>query len=454
MELCRALGTDAKVQNLMVLTVLNCLHSNTRSNLPESIFKQLAMSRAELSFTLLQRLVELKSSDGEVKNILPTAWDTLRAHETDVGLGLMGESAEYYRLLLKILYLALQAHASVSSPPHLDPGRLKPQDEDTSTTSRVKLVLDILGIVVARGFRSLTNVLHDGSTRILPADFALINALLRTGLQVPGIGKYTSQLHSEFADNQTARCATALLSWADQIATDLDPIYGELSISFLLELSSLPALAESLAVEGVLAQISSTNLIGHLRQEKGIGPFDTPFRLYSIWSRGILPFLLNLLQAVGAPIAAEIAALLNSFPSQLARASSAFVDRPISSTNPTAGAITLSMVSEAHTLAVISTVLDRYREAGPSAAVSATQIEEPTWNRVQVKEDIYNLRQIPHIKDRIFATNEKEEALARQPAMARQPATSSPSSKLNRLEEKVLEELATVLTILGSGESR
>lgn len=442
------LGTDAKVRNLMVSTILNCLQSNTRSNLPESVFKQLAMSRAELGFTLLQRLVELKSFDGEVKKILPAAWDTLRAHETDVGLGLTGESADYYRLLLRILYLAIQAHASGPSSPHLDSSRSKPKDEAT-TTSRTKLALDIIGAVVARGFRSLTNILHDGSNGILPADFALITALLRAGLQVPGVEKHTAQLLSEFADNQTARCATALFSWADQIATDRDPIYGELSMSFLLEISSIPALAESLAVEGILMQVSSTNLIRHLRQEKGIGPFDSPFRLYSIWSRGILPFLLNLLHAVGAPIAAEIAASLNSFPSQLARASSTFSDRSVSSANPTAGAITLSMVSEAHTLAVISAALDRFREAGPSVAINASQIEEPAWDRVQVKADIDSLRRNKlALLDRISATNEKEEVWARQPAL------SGASAPLSRLEEKVIEGLATVMTILSGGESR
>lgn len=444
MELCRALGTDAKAQTLMVSTVLNCLRSNTRNNLPEYIFERLAMSRAELAFTLLQQLVELNCLDSELENILSTAWDTLRAHETDVGLGLTGESAAYYRLLLKIVCLALQAQISTSSLPHLASDHSQSKPKEKTSRSKNQLALDILGVVVARGFRSLTSVLHDGSTRILPADFALIIALLRAGLQLPGIEKHTTQLLSEFLDNQTARCATTLLSWADQIATDLDPIYGELSISLLLELSSMPALAESLAVDGILTQVSSTNLVRYLRQERGIGPFDSPYRLYDIWARGILPFLLNLLHAVGAPMAAEIAASLNSFPSQLARASSSFIDRPVSSANPAVGAITLSMVSEAHTLAVISAVLDKFREAGPSVAVSASQIEEPAWDRAQVKEDIdILLQRRSGLGNKIYPTNEKEEAWMRQ------PSKSSIGGTQNRLEEKIVEELATVMMILG-----
>lgn len=441
-ELSRVLGTDAKFQSLMVLTVINCLRSNASSSSPEAIFEQLAMSRAELAFTLLQDLVEFKSSNSELKKILSTAWDTFRAHGTDVGLALAGESAEYYRILLKILCLALQAYA-----PDSESNDANKQSDTSVSLSTIHLVLEILDVVVAQGFRSLTAILHDDSTRILPADFFLIVALLRTGLRIPDIEKHSTQLVSQFSDNQTARCASALLSWADQIATDHDPVYGELSISFLLELSRIPALAESLAVEGILTQVSAANLIRYLRQDKGVGPFDSPSRLYSIWARGILPFLLNLLHAVGAPMAAEIAASLNSFPAQLARASNTFLAKSKLSADPTAGAITLSMVSEAQTLAVITTILDTFREAGASAGVIATQIEEPTWDKVQVKGDIENLLQRRTIlRDRTFPSNEKEEAWVRQPPL------SSATGAENRLEEKIVRELDTILSILGGGE--
>lgn len=441
-ELSRFLGTDAKFRDLMVTTILKCLRSNASSSSPEAIFEQLAVSRAELAFTLLQDLAELQSSSNKLNNVLSTAWDTFRAHETDVGLALAGESADYYRILLRILCLALQVHAPDS------------ESDDTNTRlntfvplSNIQLVLEILEVVVAQGFRSLTAILHDGSTRVLPADFFLIVAILRTGLRMPDVEKHSTQLVSQFSDNQTARCACALLSWADQITTNHDPVYGELSISFLLELSSIPALAEYLAVEGILTQVSSTNLIMYLRQDRGVGPFDSPSRLYSIWARGILPLLLNLLYAVGAPMAAEIAASLNSFPGQLERASNTFLGKPVTSADPTAGAITLSMVSEAQTLAVITTILDTFREAGPSAGVIATQIEELSWDKVQVKGGVENLLQRrTTLRDRAFPSNEKEEALVRQPPL------SSAGGAENRLEEKIARELNTVLSILGGGE--
>lgn len=441
-ELSRVLGTDAKFQNLMVLTVVNCLRSNASSSSPEAIFEQLAMSRAELAFTLLQNLIKLKSSNSELKNVLSTAWGAFRAHETDVGLALAGESAEYYRILLKILCLALQAHA-----PDSESNDANSHTNTSVPLSTIRLVLEIVRVVVAQGFRSLITILHDDSTRILPADIFLTVALLRTGLRVPEIEKHSTQLVFDFSDNQTARCASALLSWADQITIDHDPVYGELSISFLLELSSIPALAESLAVEGILTQVLSTNLIMYLRRDRGAGPFDSRSRLYSIWARGILPLLLNILAAVGAPMAAEIASSLNSFPGQLARASNIFLYKTSTSADPTAGVITLSMVSEAQTLAAITTILDTFREAGPSAGVITTQIEEPTWDKIQVRDHIEGLLQRrTALRDRTFPSNEKEEAWVKQPPV------SSAGGAQNRLEEKIVIELNVILSILDGGE--
>ncbi|MCJ1462634.1 hypothetical protein MMC07_001236 [Pseudocyphellaria aurata] len=441
-ELSRVLGPDAKFQSIMVLTIVNCLRSNASSILPEAIFEQLAMSRAELAFTLLQNLVKLKSSNSELKNVLSAAWGTFRAHQTDVGLALAGESADYYRILLKILCLALQAHAPESES----------NDAISNTNTSVplltiQLVLEVVRVVVAQGFRSLITILHDDSTRILPADILLIVAVLRTGLRVPDIEKHSTQLVFDFSDNQTARCASALLSWADQITIDHDPVYGELSILFLLELSSIPALAESLAVEGVLTQVLSTNLITYLRRDRGAGPFDSQSRLYSIWARGVLPLLLNILAAVGAPMAAEIASSVNSFPSQLARASNIFLYKPSTAADPAAGVITFSMVSEAQTLAAITTILDTFREAGPSAGVITTQIEEPTWNKIQVRDHIEGLLQRrTALRDRIFPSNEKEEAWVRQPPV------SSAGGAENRLEEKIVIDLNLILSILEGGE--
>lgn len=451
-ELGQSIGHDTAYQQVMITTVIGCLRSNVNSNLPGNIFQGLNMSRAELAFSLLQRLVEAKSSENDLKNVLSVAWDALRDHEGDVGLALFGTNADYYRILLKILSLSLQSYTLVTSSQSKEKVDSELEVADRSqkflaSTIATQVAVEIFGVVVARGFRSLTSLLHDNPSQLLPADFTLLIAISRAVLHMPGIGTHIAQLLSQFADHQTVLCASALLSWSDQIPTHRDPVYAELSISFLLSLSEIPPLAEALAVEGILTHLSSTNLVGQLRQKTGMGPFDTPTRLYSIWYRGILPLVLNLLTAVGAPIAPEIACTVNSFPAQLSRASNTFGSKPVSSHDPTAGSITLSMALEALNLAMILKILESFREAGPSVGVDADQIVDLLWDQSQVKDDIEHwMQRRAALRTRILPTNENEKAWARLPPL------STTIEAENRLEEKVLEQMKAILTLLGDSD--
>ncbi|KAL8767993.1 MAG: hypothetical protein Q9209_005664 [Squamulea sp. 1 TL-2023] len=453
-ELSKSLALDSDFQITMAEVTIACLRANTTTTLPQIIFERLAQARADLAFTLLQSLVQEQSSQPEVKSVLFAAWDALRTHGTDLAIVLDGDQAPYCRTLLKILCLSVQAHvvsrtvlSSVErEATQADPTLKRPTVANVTLTT----VLEILRVVVAHGFRSLTTLLHDSPNRVLPEDFALLAAILRNSLRIPGLERHNTALLATFADAQTSRYASTLLSWSDQLATDRDPIYGELSINFLLEMSSMPALAETLAVEGILNHVSNTNLIKHLRTSSGIGPFDQPVRLYTIWVRGILPLLLNLLHAVGASVAAEIAAALNQFHGQLARASASFTyygKAPVMiDTKPSsAGYICLSMVSEAQTLAVITKILDTYREAGPSAGVVSSEITGIDWDRSRVREDVETWLQTRGIlSERIVPTSQREEGWARVP-----PAVNSASRSVNKLEEKIVQELEQLMTLLG-----
>ena len=436
-----------KFQKIMAVGVTDCLKANAENSLPETIFQRLAQSRADLAFTLMQRLLETKSTATEVRNILPEAWNTLRKKSLIVESALEANDAEYYRTLLRILYLSLQlntmgnngATGNINSPQTVNDSV---QRWSSTTESTLRIALEILTTIVAQGFRSLTIILHDKPNLVHPVDFSLITAILRSILIVPGVDRNTAHLITAFSEAQTARCASTLLSWSDQLATSGDPLYGEYSIQFLLEMSSIPTLAESLAVEGVLTNVLSTNLI-RLLQSRAFGPFDQPLRMYNIWSRGLLPLLLNLLTALGPPIGSEIATVLNSFPSQLARASSVFGTD--SRTKVEADYVTLSMASEAQSLSLVVTILEKFREAGASASVVASDIEEVKWNRVQIKEDAESWLQTREaLRERLVASNETEEAWSRA-----KPAQYDGVSQ-NRLEEKIVDEMRSTVAILSN----
>ncbi|MCJ1398126.1 hypothetical protein MMC11_001323 [Xylographa trunciseda] len=444
-QLGTTLNQDQVFQETLAKVIRDCLQSNLDNNLPEAIFERLCQSRADLAFALMQQIVETTPRSAEAQSILKPVWDTLRSIGPDPGLELTGENASYSRTLLKILYLALQAHMSSSAA---GPSEASSFIESPKTMEHAQVVLEVLSVVVAQGFRSLTTLLHEDATKVLPSDYALINAILRSGLSAPGIERHPEQLVAQFTDNHTARYACTLLSWSDQLTVGDDPVYGELSMNFLLELSTVPVLAEAIAVGGVLTQISTATLMQYFRRAGGIGPFNEPTTMYRIWSRNVLPLGLNLLGAIGAPIAAEVSAFVNQFHAQLSRSSNSFDTKPPSPSDPVAGYITLEMASEVHSLALIGDVLTAFREAGPSVGIVGANVAELSWDRNQVKEDIENwLQRRKTLRECILATNEKEEVWSRQMPL------STLDGAENRLEEKVVAEMSAALSILGDVES-
>ncbi|MCJ1472642.1 hypothetical protein MMC13_001291 [Lambiella insularis] len=441
MQLSISLGGDKNFQASLVSVIRNCLKFNLDNTLPEAIFSRLSESRADLAFALMQRTMETIPRSIEAQSVLRPAWNTLRTWSPDIGLGLTNTEAAYCRTLLKILYLALQAHTPDIAAPYSEPARAM---DGPSAMENSQAALEILAVVVAQGFRSLTTLLHEDTTKILPTDFALIIAILRSALRVPGVDRHPEQLVAKFTDDSTARYACTLLSWSDKLAVDDDPIYGELSLAFLTELSTVPVLAESIAVEGLLTQISSANLMQYFRRAGGSGPFSEPTTMYTMWYKSILPFALNLLEAIGAPVAAEVSTFIDQFRGQLSRASNSFDTKPRPSpSDPSAGYVTLGMASEAHSLVLIVAILDTFRNAGSSAGIVAGDVVWLAWDKNQVKEDLDSwLQRRKTLRDCILATNEREEAWSRQKAVNRQ------SGAENRLEEKVLDEMSAAMSIL------
>ncbi|KZF19660.1 putative nucleoporin [Xylona heveae TC161] len=454
-ELSSILAYEPQLQETMAKVVNQCLVSNAETHLPENIFGRLVQLRAEFAFVLMQRLVEAKANSASVRAVLQNTWRAIRSFSTDFELALAGPDADYLRTLLKILFLALKIQAvsplpsTASAPTQGLSGSPTKQDNASASPEITKTIIEILGTAVAGGFRAVATILHDNPQRSSPADLALLSAILQTALRIPGVEMIHQQLVGLFCDSRIGRYATTLYSWSDQLAIDGDPVYGELSILFLLELSSVSAMAEQLAVEGVLTHLSTANIMNYFSRPNGVGPFDEQPRLYSIWARGILPLCLNFLDAVGAAVAVEVALFLNQYPNQLARSAASFEAKStLSTANPsTAGCITLNMASEAHSLALISFILDNFRAAGAATGVVAgIEIPELRWDKSQLKEDIDAwLQGRRALRDRIVPTTEKEMEMARQKPL------SDASGAESRLEERIVADLDMALKCLNGG---
>lgn len=397
LELSHSATKDPRITTCLIDVVQGCMEANADPSLPEALFGQLMVLRADLAFAVLKRLVEEKVRSEEARQLLGSVWTAIRATITDFDDVFSSQVVDYYRSLLRILYLTLYFY--LISPSNADPNEsafrssfrgsiIPPKNEDDAPVNISLLLLDILSDTVAKGFRSLATQLHADPTSASPSDFALLTALLQRITVIPEMSKSQNQIALLFANSNTLRYATSLFSWSDRLLLDTsstgtpdDPLYGELTLHFLVTLSSIKSLAETMAVEGVLGQIAAANLMNYFRRPGGMGPSDKPLRLHSLWTKGVLPLCLNLLAAVGAPIAGEVSSFLNMFPEQLSRSSNALNSRY-------AERITLNLAAETHSLACIAQIIENFKTGGVALGVQPGEVQSLEWDREGVKEDV------------------------------------------------------------------
>jgi nuclear pore complex protein Nup188 len=445
-ELSNAVGKDEAVARILTKVVMDCMTTNADSPLPEALFGHLTALRADLSLVVLQRMLNAKRHHPEARRLLSPIWLAIRTATADFDSVFSDGAVDYYRSLLRILYLALQFHLVDESTSTEDVsfrssfrGSVLANPSKTLVHPVSHTLLEVLSDSVAKGFRSLATQLHSAPETVFPSDFALLTAILQTILSIPEMTTWHAQAALLFANSNTVRYATSLFSWSDRMTVlengSKDPVYGELSILFILSLSSMHPLAESMAVEGILSQLNAANIMNYYRRSGGMSPFDSPPRLFAIWTKGILPLCLNLLRAVGPAIAGEISAFLNQFPEQLSRASNSLNSR-------TATKITLSMASETHSLALIASILENDRAQSARLGIQASEIPVLDWDRENVKEDVDSwLTRRGQLTEKIVVLDERDAALFAK--------KSTGGGAENMLEQRVIRELEAAGECLG-----
>ncbi|PHH87061.1 hypothetical protein CDD83_9355 [Cordyceps sp. RAO-2017] len=356
-ELSTCLPANETVGRQMLQVAQQCLNANQGLPGPESIFLKLVDARANLALILVQRLVRSPISVRDVNQLLATLVATMHGAEEPF----TKQSIAYYRTLLKTLFVTLRAYQVADGQPASDPS----VDAEGPGVNVAQTILNVLDHVVGKGFRSLVSLIHDKDTDVVPEDLALLTAILQACLSLPTIDQSQPQILNIMASHDVVNAATSLFSWADQLSVHGDPVYGELSMLFLLELSSLPLLAEQLACDGILSTLLSANLTKYMLKSN-ISPYadaTVAQRCYSIWAKGLLPLMLNLLAALGATLAPEITYVLKQF-SHLLDASVDRFEAPSASrtrSKSTPQYLTLLATTEIHSLALLTRVLAALR---------------------------------------------------------------------------------------------
>lgn len=420
----------------MIQVAEQCLSANQNLQGPEKIFVKLTQARSNLALMLVQRLADCSMLPKDINSLLVSLWTTIISVESPYD----PDQLPYYRTLLKVLYVILRGSHSSKTTSTSDGGA-----EGELAVSTTQTVLNILDRVVAQGFRTLVSLIHDPETNVFPEDVALITAILQACISMPGMDQCQTQILNIMASHDALHVATSLYSWADKLAVNGDPIYGELSLMFLLELSTLPTIAEQLACDGLLGHIVSSSLANHMRRSN-VSPFADVVgaqRCYTVWAKAILPLLLNILIALGTTIAPEVAFVLNQFPTLLESSVQRFEAPGLSRTasRKSGQYVTLLAASEVHSLALLTRVLAALR------VNNNRDIPEIKWDAGTLVENVdFWLSRPKVLRERLLPLGQRE---AEWRGMKPDGAVAAGAQIENKLEEKVvgmLEGLKLVLS--------
>ena len=182
-ELSNDLSKKPDLQQMFAKMSADCLVSNRRSQGLEEIFQRLNQRRAEIALILTQRLIESKTDRKQLEGLLADVWDTIQQSETSFERALLAGNVDYYRTLLKLLFLALRVHADTDEAGKAaEAGKtgtdFKSAKRLRESSSTISIAIAVLESVVASGIRELSTLIHDKRGDSHPEDIALITGEL------------------------------------------------------------------------------------------------------------------------------------------------------------------------------------------------------------------------------------------------------------------------------------
>lgn len=294
------------------------------------VFKGVYSARLDVVFAILNS-DEAKGID--ITEGLRLCWAVLESTDVSFLSSLTGEPRLYKPVLRSISILVQRALAN-------------PEPE------MAQVLHGVSDIVLAKGSRALAIAIqHEISEKVqsgeepdidyLIEDLKIMVVLLRNFLsfEKARVPISVAQFALKIQDAGSIRALLSLYSYSQ----DVDTIFGELTLLFLLELLQSDALSEQVVLNGLIGALTEAPISKQI-QKGGL----LQGRLYFIWIRGILPIMLTVLAKLGGRITPEITMLLSFFQPQIETAIVNLVE-------PTT--ISLASVDELHQIVVLLQVV-------------------------------------------------------------------------------------------------
>jgi nuclear pore complex protein Nup188 len=382
--------------------------------------------RIELSFFFFYLITKNKKLEADQnKEILHLSLRLICSDEVNFLSKLAQNESDVYRPLLRIISNSLSFAKG-----------------DPKLTEKLSgELLEFFEIVVAKG----TTVLLDAIQADInsPAingrieDMFLIISLLKGLIDTDPPAFFMAKLPNYLVDYSTLRAILNTYSNSHNLRVNDEPIFAELSLTYIIELISVDVIAERLISSGLFSTLIESPISVRI-QEGNILVHTTP-RLHNIWSNGLLAIILILFGKFGSRLLPEVSAFVSYFAKQVRSNTKSWSQETV--------AITFPALQETEQIILLQKELRKvYYEYGQASSNHLPESIEaiPGLDSAQDMSDLSNalvhlLAHPKYLTSRVIPTTLEEQQLFEGDDKIRTPLVDQLVSQIKELNESITE---------------
>lgn len=294
----------SKITTTFIDIIKKLLQSNIDEGVEVLLFEEIYRVRVELSFFFLYSITRDRDlKEEEIIDIMRLALQLVNSADVDFLGSILSNKSDTYRPLLRIISTLLSASKN----------NIK-VIESLSTD-----LLHFFETVIAKGTSVILGSVQANveSSEIggRVEDLYLIISLFKGLMAAKPPASFTSKLPTFLVDFGSLKAILNVYSSSYLLKVNNEPLFADLTLSFMLELVSVDSIAEQLISSGLFSTLIQSP-ISLIIQEGDIFVQASP-RYHNIWSNGLLAIILTLLSKFGARLLPEICVFVKYFTKQI-----------------------------------------------------------------------------------------------------------------------------------------
>lgn len=293
----------------------NLLQINVKSGIEAPLFTDVYLERLELCFYILYSFMKTSNPipENRLVALLLHLMDIIKSKEMEfLSCILQSGNNNYYRPVIRSILILLSLTKSKTKLVESISDQILEFFELVFSKGVNLIISELLSEINTSSSNGKTPIIANIADRI--QDLFLLLSLFTKIKELKPPSNFNMVLASSLNEVGTLKVLLNLYSSSHLFNFNEEPIFSDISLTFLSELCSVDRVAEKLITNGLFSVILESPVSVAI-QRGNVKPHIQP-RLHNIWSNGLLSIILQLLSKFGSKILPECCLFVSYFSKQ------------------------------------------------------------------------------------------------------------------------------------------